>query len=153
MSCHTGHKDAHYIVPNCHNQSIWDFNGGTEKPIEDIIKEIKYDLTANGIQRDFAVLGGEPMCAENLNNTNRIIKEIREAFPAITIYLWSGYTYEELVKNPIAKDTLDQVNYLIDGPYIDSLRDITLRLRGSSNQRVWKGSKGVFANITNLLYN
>ena len=129
--------------PGCHNPQTWDFDGGEELP-RDILNKIDRAIKANGIQRNFAVLGGEPLCPENLNMVYTVLDHVRQKFPGITIYLWTGYTLEELKKqdyyNSILKSLLDLVNVLIDGPYIAEERDITLPLRGSRNQRIlYKG--------------
>lgn len=69
-----------------------------------------------------------------------MVSAVRIAYPNIKIYIWSGYTLEELTEknNPKIIEILKKANYLIDGRYIDELRDITLPLRGSSNQRIIK---------------
>lgn len=123
--------------PGCHNASIWNFDGGKEftpQTLEEIISAI----SANGIQRNFSVLGGEPLCDENLFLTTLVIQEVRKAYPNIKIFVWTGYTYEDLIKKNDShlNYIFNNIDYLIDGPYIESLRDITLHLRGSSNQRI-----------------
>ena len=80
---------------NCQNPETWDFNGGKEFTAE-TLQEIKDALTANGIMRNLSILGGEPLCQENLFLTMLVIKEVKEQFPNINIYLWTGYTIEEL---------------------------------------------------------
>lgn len=121
----------------CQNPTTWDFNGGKEFTSK-VLEQIKNGLTANGIRRDFSVLGGEPLCDENLFLTTMVISEIRSSFPDITIYLWTGYTIEELKakNNPKINFILDKINILIEGRFILAQRDITLPLRGSRNQRI-----------------
>ena len=123
--------------PGCQNESIWDFNGGKEfTPAT--MSEIIQAISANGIQRNFSILGGEPLCDENLFLTTLVIQEVRKAYPNIKIFLWTGYYYEDLLKkeNPHLKYIFDNINYLIDGPFIQTERDITLKLRGSHNQHI-----------------
>lgn len=122
---------------NCQNPETWNFDGGKEFTAE-TLQEIKDALTANGIQRNLSILGGEPLCQENLFLTMLVIKEVKEQFPNINIYLWTGYTIEELKgkSNPHLKYILNNIDVLIDGRYLDSKRDITLSLRGSSNQNI-----------------
>ena len=122
---------------NCQNPETWDFNGGKEFTAE-TLQEIKDALTANGIQRNLSILGGEPLCQENLFLTMLVIKEVKEQFPNINIYLWTGYTIEELKgkSNSHLKYILNNIDILIDGPYLENKRDITLPLRGSSNQNI-----------------
>ena len=83
-------------------------------------------------------MGGEPLCKENAFLTYLVVKEVRERFPDTKIYIWSGYTLEELLYNdyPHVSQTLDMADILIDGPFIESERDITLEMRGSRNQRI-----------------
>lgn len=122
--------------PQCHNPQTWDFNGGEELPFN-IFEQIDQAITANGIQRNFSILGGEPLCKENIKLTYAIACHIRNTFPDIKIYLWTGYILEQIDRtNWYADKILNIIDILIDGPYIAEQRDITLPLRGSRNQRV-----------------
>lgn len=125
--------------PECHNQEMWDYNYGEEIPT-DIQGQLIKAIVDNGIQRNFSILGGEPLCPENINFVADIIKAVRIAYPTITIFLWSGYTYSEILKmaenGGVIEDILHDIDVLIEGRYIKSLRDVSLPLRGSSNQRV-----------------
>lgn len=125
----------HYCK-GCHNPETWSFNGGQEIDVNILIDDILTSISQNGIIRNFSVLGGEPIAPQNIENTYYIIDKVRKSFPQIKIYLWTGYLYEDLKKNKIAKKIFNLINYLIDGPYIESLRDLNLKLRGSSNQRI-----------------
>lgn len=118
----------------CHNPETWDFNGGKEFTPQ-VLDTIVEALTANGITRSLAIMGGEPLCEENLFMTLLVISYVREKLPWVKIYVWTGFYYENLLKNsnPHLQKILESVNVLIDGPYIESLRDITLPMRGSSN--------------------
>lgn len=118
----------------CHNPAQWDFEGGKELP-NDYKGQIIKAISANGITRNFSVLGGEPLCEQNIKLTSDIITAVRVAYPHIKIFLWTGYTLEEL-KHPLIEDILSKIDVLIDGPYIQSQRDVTLKLRGSTNQRI-----------------
>ena len=83
-------------------------------------------------------MGGEPLCDENAFLTRLVIQEVKKHVPGAKIYIWSGYTYEELKSrgNPHILDSLRLADVLIDGPYIEAERDITLPMCGSRNQRV-----------------
>lgn len=122
---------------HCFNPETWDFNGGQELPM-DIRSQIIKAICANGITRNFSVLGGEPLCEENLEEVDQIITTVRTAFPHIKIFVWTGYTLEELQKkkNLHIISILSQIDTLIDGPYIEDEKDLTLNLRGSKNQRI-----------------
>lgn len=122
---------------NCHNPETWNFDGGKEFTW-DTMNKILESITANGITRSLAVMGGEPLCEQNVFLTLLVVKTVKEKIPNAPIYIWSGYTYEQLKHNgdPHIKSVLEIADYLIDGPYIHELRDITLLMRGSSNQNI-----------------
>lgn len=122
---------------NCHNPETWDENGGYEAT-DDLIEEILCAIRENGIDRNFSVLGGEPLAVYNRKFVAKVIDAVRKKYPSIEIYVWSGYTYEDLVSmnDEDINTVLELSDFLIDGRYDDSIRDITLELRGSSNQRV-----------------
>lgn len=127
-----------FKCPGCHNPQAWDFDGGEDLP-NDYKGHIIKAISANGIERNFSILGGEPLCPENIQLTHDIVNIVRTAYPHIKIFIWTGYTLENL-KDPLIKDILNQIDVLIDGPYVQEKRDTTLKLRGSSNQRLlYKG--------------
>lgn len=121
----------------CFNQCTWDFSGGAEVP-PNLSQKIIEAISANGIQRNFSVLGGEPLCDENKEFVLSIIEDVRKAFPHIKIFVWSGYTYNELLerKDETINKILYNIDILIDGKYEEDKRDLTLKLRGSSNQNI-----------------
>lgn len=121
----------------CHNANLWDYNFGEDENIIDIIDRLVYLIGKNNIERNFSVLGGEPLCPENLKDVSTIIRAVREKYPNIRIYVWTGYEYEDLpLDNAEIKTILHDIDVLIDGPYIEDLRDTRLKLRGSSNQHI-----------------
>ena len=125
--------------PGCHNPESWDFEGGKEFSMK-VLADIMNGLSANGIERPLCIMGGEPLCTENLFLTTLIIKEVKYYKPDTKIYLWTGYTYEELLSkkssNPKIEYILNNIDCLIDGPFIQEEKDITLQMRGSCNQRI-----------------
>lgn len=121
----------------CHNPETWDFEGGkdfTPATLEKIIT----GLTAQGIERNLCIMGGEPLCDNNVFLVLLVLKEVKAKLPNTKVYIWTGYTYEQLKcnGNPHLAAVLELTDYLIDGPYVEELRDITLEMRGSSNQRI-----------------
>jgi anaerobic ribonucleoside-triphosphate reductase activating protein len=123
----------------CHNPETWDFNGGYEFNT-DTLNQIIEGITANGLKRNFCVLGGEPLCEENLFLTYMVLDHVRKAYPDIKIYLWTGYTLDELkqLPSPRIRDIINIVDVLIDGRYERARRDVSLALRGSTNQNVYE---------------
>ena len=121
----------------CHNPETWDFEGGKEFTPK-VLDEIYEALRANDIKRNFCIMGGEPLCEENLFLTYLILTEVKKHFPDVKVYIWTGYYYEQLLKktDPKMKEILELVDVLIDGPYVEARRDVTLPMRGSANQSI-----------------
>ena len=87
------------------------------------------------------LLGGEPLHPMNRQEIISIVKEAKELFPNKTIWLYTGYTFEEIQQDSSMVDILNYIDVLIDGPYIDELKDLDIPYRGSSNQRLLR--KGI----------
>lgn len=129
----------------CHNQELWDYNYGEDVERPEVIDQLCYLISKNDIERNFSVLGGEPLCPENVEDVAAIVGAIRDRYPNIKIYLWTGYTIEYLkdeTKHPDPNYTahirsiLYDIDVLIEGPFIESLKKLNLKLRGSTNQRI-----------------
>lgn len=121
----------------CHNPELQLFGGGKEVD-GTVLNSIIEGITANGIQRNLCIMGGEPLCEENQFLTYMIIEKVKEVYPDVKVYIWTGYTLEELVNRneDRIKKILALTDTLIDGPFIEEERDITLHMRGSKNQRI-----------------
>ena len=121
----------------CHNPETWSYEGGKEFTYA-VLNEILDALCANGIERNFCVMGGEPLCPENEFLTLLVVKTVREQYPDIKIYIWTGYYYDDLVKNGSThiQQILEMTDVIIDGPYIEAERDTSLFMRGSKNQNI-----------------
>lgn len=119
---------------NCFNKETWDYNYG--KPWTEESKKEFLSLLNNDRIKRVSILGGEPMADDNVEEILSLLREIDEKYPDKYVWLYSGYTYEQLIENKIKKDCLRLVDYLVDGLYVHELRDMKLKYRGSSNQRV-----------------
>lgn len=128
----------------CHNPQTWDPNGGQAVDEKELIGEIDKALSKNNVKRNLSILGGEPLCDTNAEFIERLINHVREVYPDIIIFIWTGYKWEEIID--VHKSILDKINVLIDGQYIYEQRDITLPYRGSKNQRVIDVKKTLEAN-------
>lgn len=131
----------HHCV-GCHNPQTWDYEGGMEVPL-DLRGQIIKAISDHNVNRSFSVLGGEPLCYQNKEFVDEIITAVRVAYPNIKIYVWTGYTLEELqsLKDENINNILKQIDVLIDGRFNIEKRDIRNRLYGSTNQRVLR--KGI----------
>lgn len=132
---------------NCFNSETWDFNGGkewTEKT-----KNKFMELINRPYIKRVSFLGGECLADQNLDEVLKLVKQIRISFPEKTIWLYTGYEISEIVKQEQYErvsgipdvwskrwEIIKQVNVLVDGEYIDEQKDLSLKFRGSKNQRV-----------------
>lgn len=120
----------------CFNKDAWDFNYGndfTKDTIKEIIESLEKDYITG-----ITILGGEPMELVNQQGILPLLKLIKEKFPNKTIWLYSGFTIEQINKmdNPEAKEILNIIDVLVDGKFEEDLFDANLYFRGSSNQRI-----------------
>ena len=118
--------------PGCHNPQTHDFNGGYEITVGEIMKQFREDPLLSGM----TFSGGEPFCQPEA--LCRLARAVKAEGKNIVVY--SGYTYEQLQemakKNRAVDELLELCDTLVDGPYIEALRDLDLLFRGSSNQRI-----------------
>ena len=121
---------------NCQNPQTWDRFGGIpfdENAKAEIFEELKKDYVSG-----ITLTGGHPLEHYNVDELTILCKEIKQKFPTKTIWLYTGFVFEDVLKDykngkyPL----LDYVDIIVDGPYIERLRDLSLKWRGSSNQRV-----------------
>ena len=137
----------------CQNPQTFDKDGGIDLP-DNYLDMIYNAITANGIQRNLSLLGGDGLAPYNVELLYNIVVNVRKKFPNIKIFLWTGYTFNELRDRAIKEKNGELINkifyyidYLIDGRYDKNKRDITLKLRGSSNQRIYKFFDTHFRNM------
>lgn len=118
---------------NCWNKPSWDFNFGFEYTEETEMKILK--SLSNPWVKGLSILGGEPM--DNLKDGKLLclVKRCKILYPNKTIYCWTGYKFESIIKDNIKLDFLKYIDMLRDGEYIEELRDLSQYLQGSSNQR------------------
>ena len=130
---------------NCFNPDTWDFNGGKEWTEETKNKFIK--LIDRPYINRISVLGGEPLAEQNLDDVLSLVKQIRISFPKKTIWLYTGFKIEDIIKQEQYEkvsgipdvwskrwEIITNVDVLVDGEYIDEQKDLTLKFRGSRNQ-------------------
>ena len=125
---------------NCFQPQTWDFEFGrpfTAETEEELLTMLKPDYI-NGL----TVLGGEPFEPSNQRSLLPFLRRVREPYPKKNIWCFSGFTYEELKTDgshprcEVTDEMLDQLDVLVDGRFVEELKDISLRFRGSSNQRL-----------------
>ena len=116
----------------CFNEEAWDFNSGKNFNSEKYFKI--YDLLKKPYYAGLSILGGEPFDQKD----NYLLIELCKAAHTIgkDVWIWSGYTFEELKKDDKKLELLQECDILVDGPFIDEQKDLSLKWRGSTNQRI-----------------
>lgn len=122
----------------CHNFEAWDFNSG--KPFTEIeANEILESLKPNHIA-GLSILGGEPFELENQYEVWKLMDKVKKTLPDKNIWIYSGNTLEDLLAKydhlPVFGLIMGLADILIDGPYLEAQRNVTLKFRGSENQRI-----------------
>lgn len=131
-----------HACSNCHNQSTWNFKAGqefTQETIAKILGSIDNDYVAG-----LTLSGGDPLHPKNIPAISSLVSQFRQHFGNTKdIWSWTGYTLEQLQERlcPSTKYLLSEVDVLIDGPFVEELKDVSLKWRGSSNQRVLQRGK------------
>ncbi len=125
-------QGCEFHCKNCFNPETWSFKSGKEFTNETINKilELSDKETVSGL----SILGGEPMHPKNIEGTIELAKKFKEKFPKKTVWVWSGFLYEDVLKRD--PEVFNYIDVMVDGQYVDELHDPTLRWKGSSNQRV-----------------
>lgn len=148
---------------NCHNPQTWNFDAGTPFT-EETMQELIENLNKPYISR-ITYSGGHPLERQNIKAISEITSEIRRRYPDKSQWLYTGYTWEFLMGTLLDRTTetniynisihqyyyyilevLNNIDILVDGEYIDELRDISLPFRGSSNQRIIEVKKSLELN-------
>lgn len=137
---------------NCFNSDTWDFNGGKELTEE--IKDKFMKLIDRPYIKRVSFLGGECLADQNLDEVLKLVKQIRNSYPDKTIWLYTGFEWNSLMSkicqptfpdkdferiieiHKKRKEIISNVDVLVDGEYIDEQKDLSLKFRGSKNQRV-----------------
>jgi anaerobic ribonucleoside-triphosphate reductase activating protein len=128
---------AGHPCPGCFNSATWDPDGGKEftQETEDRVIEL---LGQEFVTR-LSVLGGEPLDPCHLEAVAKLLERCKETYPGKSVWMWTGYTVEQLKARDDydeVKRVLKNVDRLVDGPFVEELKDPNVRFRGSSNQRV-----------------
>lgn len=129
---------------NCFNQETWDFNDGKEFTTAEIQKII--ELADKDYIAGLSILGGEPLHNNNVDEVFHIVATFKEKFPNKDIWLWTGFKFEDAIKDSKRKFILRNIDVLIDGQFEEDKKDLTLKWRGSSNQRVIDCKKSLAEN-------
>lgn len=129
---------THYCK-GCFNKEAWDFNYGmpfTEETIQTILTYLEPSYV-----KGLTVLGGEPMEPQNQPEVLRLLKKVKDSYPEKSVWMFSGYDYEKDIRGrmweeiPETQEILSCLDVLVDGEFIEEQKNLSLRFKGSSNQR------------------
>jgi len=126
---------------NCQNPITWDINGGLlfdESAKEEIFRELDKEHV-NGI----TLSGGDPLHIRNRHEISNLIDEIKEKYPEKTVWVYTGYQYEDVKELSL----INKIDALVDGRFVEDLKDEDLEWRGSKNQKIYFLKEGKILNI------
>ena len=126
--------------PGCFNQMAWDFHYGqpfTQQTIDEILELLRPNYI-----RGLTLLGGEPFEPENQGPVVELLRQIKEKYPQKSIWAYSGYLFDRDILSghlgdwEITREYLSYLDVLVDGPFVEAKKNLSLRFRGSENQRI-----------------
>ena len=129
----------------CFQPETWNFNYGkefTEQTAQCILELAKPNYISH-----LAIFGGEPLHPQNRRDVLDLVRKFKSAYPEKTVWLWTGYLWEEVASDVIGSG----IDVLVDGRFVEELKDLRLKYRGSSNQRVIKVNESTADNVTLIL--
>lgn len=138
-------QGCHFHCKNCFNKETWDFDGGKELTTGAVLQLMEQLRKQQYIR--LSILGGEPLAPENLSGTSVLCKFVKEFMPSKKIWLYTGNKAEDigldshylngnLLANYCRKEVLPYIDVLVDGRYVDELKDMSYQWAGSTNQKV-----------------
>lgn len=146
-----------HVCKGCFNQELWDFNVGEHFNRE--FYETKIKPTINDHIVGISILGGEPFHPNNIVSTSLLVSWFKQDFPSKSIWCWTGYNFEDIDSGKMYRSkevdinapfaallTLDSIDILVDGRFIEEEKDLTLKWRGSKNQRLIDVQKSLHNN-------
>lgn len=137
---------------NCFNREAWDFNYGedfTENEQNEIIEDLKPEYITG-----LTLLGGEPFEIINQEGLVPLVKKVKQTYPDKKIWCYTGFTFDKQILGEMiekenrqtTKEMLDNIDYIVDGRFVEELKNPSLRFRGSSNQRIIDVKKSLAQN-------
>lgn len=119
-----------HCCPGCQNPVTWDINGGLE--FDENAKREIFDELEKDYVSGITLSGGDPLHTMNREDIGELINEISDRFPSKTIWLYSGYEWQDVKDLPFMR----RIDIMVDGPFVEKLKDNSIPWRGSSNQKV-----------------
>lgn len=127
-------QGCHFHCKECFNADTWGFSGGKEWTQE--TKKMFLELANKPYIKRISILGGEPLAEENIEDIVDLMKTTKNIYPDKLITIHTGYTWNELLDRGV-DDIFKYADVLVTGRFVEALKDIKLKFRGSSNQEIW----------------
>ena len=118
---------CNHHCPGCHNPGSWDRQGGEDRTLDELMQVIAYN------EAPVTLSGGDPLLQPD--GTRALIHRIKTEL-GYNVWCYTGYTWEEILADPVLLSAVSEADVVVDGPYVEAERDISLRFRGSRNQRL-----------------
>ncbi len=118
---------CNHHCPGCHNPQSWDFKGGEERTLDELMEVIAYN------EAPVTLSGGDPL--QQPDGTCALIHRIKQEL-GYNVWCYTGYTWEEIIADATLLDVVRELDVLVEGPFVEAERDISLHFRGSRNQRL-----------------
>lgn len=131
---------------HCFNKETWDDTYGEEFDANVENNIFQYISKYNSVIKGISILGGDPTYSKNIKPLSDFIDRFKDKFPTKDIWIWSGYTWEKILKDKDIYKLISKCDVLIDGVFVEKLKNIKLKFRGSSNQRVIDIKKSIANN-------
>lgn len=131
---------------HCFNKETWDDTYGEEFDANVENNIFQYISKYNSVIKGISILGGDPTYSKNIKPLSDFIDRFKDKFPTKDIWIWSGYTWEKILKDKDMYKLISKCDVLIDGVFVEKLKNIKLKFRGSSNQRVIDIKKSIANN-------
>lgn len=117
----------------CFNPIAWDFQGGED--LSDARLKHLFKMIDRPYIKRISILGGEPLCEQNIDKVTEISKKCKEKFPDKSLWIWTRYAFETDISS---KEIVKYADYIVDGEFILEQKDLSLAFRGSKNQHIWE---------------
>lgn len=113
--------------PGCHNPDSWDPQGGEERTLDELMQVIAYN------EAPVTLSGGDPL--QQPQNVGRLVHRIKQEL-GFNVWCYTGYTWQQIIASPTLREAVSEMDVVVDGPFVQAQRELGLRFRGSTNQRM-----------------
>lgn len=111
----------------CHNPDSWDPQGGEERTLDELMQVIAYN------EAPVTLSGGDPL--QQPQNVGRLVHRIKQEL-GFNVWCYTGYTWQQIIASPTLREAVSEMDVVVDGPFVQAQRELGLRFRGSTNQRM-----------------